>query len=629
MPNFQRRDGQDPERLKSAVVDQIRQGATVNEALAVVGRSRSWYEKNRSTDRDWAGLLDKVRTHVQDPDLRAAQVGGFSEFAETYLGRRVWPHQQNMVDLLEGRDPSWLHPSMVFEPGSMGSRRLLLNVPPNHAKSMTITVEYLTYRVVKDPNVKIMIVSKTQDQAKKFLYAVKSRLTHPRYADMQLAFGPPEGWRKNSDAWTTTQVYLGQDSRDSKEKDPTLEAVGMGGQIYGSRADLIVLDDVVTLSNVAQWEQQMTWIQQEVTSRLGTGQLLVVGTRMGSVDLYRELRNPDHYTDGRVTYTYLAMPAVLRYAEDPKDWETLWPVTDEPFAEADEPDEQGLYPRWTGDRLAEVRNEVGPQKWALVYQQQDVEEDATFDPVAVRGCVSKNRMAGPLEAGLAGHPKDTVGFRVVCSMDPAIAGDCAAVALAVDPQTGKRYVLDVQIISGPTPAQIRELIGRFTDRYKPSTWVIEENAFQGYLAQDEVLRSWMASRGITMRPHQTNANKKDPDYGVASMSGLFGTVRKDGPFRQSQGDGLIELPRADSFGMKQLIEQLVTWSPNVKTKHRKQDAVMALWFAELQARDWVLRGEKFGGWHMQGNSFLSPRDKRRQMVVNLDEWAESRQLDYV
>ena len=173
--------------------------------------------------------------------------GEFAEFCQKYLGFKTWPHQQHIIDLLEGRAPTDLHPSIVYEPGTAGLSRLLVNVPPNHAKSMTVTISYVTYRICKNPNVRVIVVSKTQDQAKKFLYAIKQRLSHPQYIDLQLKFGPADGFKGTSDQWSATKVYLGGDARDSGEKDPTIEALGMGGQIYGARADLIILDDVVTL----------------------------------------------------------------------------------------------------------------------------------------------------------------------------------------------------------------------------------------------------------------------------------------------------------------------------------------------------------------------------------------------
>ncbi|MCL5460341.1 hypothetical protein M3M33_17015, partial [Loigolactobacillus coryniformis] len=65
--------------------------------------------------------------------------------------------------------------------------------------------------------------------------------------------------------------------------------MGIGGQIYGARADLVILDDCVVLGNSAEWEKQMTWLNIEVASRLGpAGKLLVVGTRVAPVDLYQQ-----------------------------------------------------------------------------------------------------------------------------------------------------------------------------------------------------------------------------------------------------------------------------------------------------------------------------------------------------
>jgi hypothetical protein len=49
-------------------------------------------------------------------------------------------------------------------------------------------------------------------------------------------------------------------SRESSEKDPNIEAVGIGGQIYGKRADMIIVDDAVTLKNANEFEKQITLV---------------------------------------------------------------------------------------------------------------------------------------------------------------------------------------------------------------------------------------------------------------------------------------------------------------------------------------------------------------------------------
>lgn len=624
MANYTKGSGRRPkEKTHEIVFNGFREGLSVPEVLKLAGRSRSWYELERKNDPEFRNTVDDIRNRIRDPEAYAKAVPDFPEFCEEYLGMKLWPHQLNMVDVLEGREPRHLHPSMTYEPGVAGNRRILINIPPNHAKTMTVSISYVLWRLLRNPSMSILLVSKTQQFAQKLLYAIKSRLTHPAYARLQADFGPVEGFKDQAEIWTATRIYLGAAETDGQAKDPQIEAVGLGGQIYGARASLILVDDAITLSNATQWENQQDWLRQEVATRLGPDdQLVVVGTRVAPQDLYRELRNPAHYNDEVVPWTVLTMPAVLNYAEKTDQWETLWPIADQPFSEADVPDDDGIYQRWTGPRLSKVRNEVGPKRWSMVYQQQDVEEESVFDPVCVRGCVDNMRNIGLLLPGRHGAPENLSGLYTICSMDPAVKGNTAAVAYCVDRKSGQRWVIDAQFITAPTPKQIRELIEQFTEKYSPHEWVIEANAFQLALVQDEGINEYLASRGVVMKPHYTHShNKKDLEYGVASMSTLFGTVIKEpGKMARHAEDNLITLPMPSAPGVKKMIDELVSWSPDVPTRYRQQDLVMALWFAELRAREVVTtanRKQFYGG----SSQFLSTRDADRRYVVNLDELA--------
>jgi hypothetical protein len=620
-----------PEEARKELIDLVRQGRTIADALKVIGRSRSWYDTQRREAQGFAAFIDNARFRTADlaEDART-NLSDFAEFSEKYLGAKVWDHMLNVVDMLEGREPRWIDPAMTYEKGSGGLSRLLVNVPPNHAKTMTITINYVTYRIVKNPNISVIVISKTQEQAKKFLYAIKQRLTHPRYADLQAAFGPADGYKATADQWSANKIYLGGDIRDNDAKDPTVEAIGMGGQVYGARADLIVLDDVVTLSNANEWAKQQEWIRQEVASRLppGGGQLLVVGTRVSAVDLYKELRNPQHYTDGVLPWSYLSMPAVLEYADNPKDWKTLWAKSEQPLTDTDVPDENGNFDRWTGERLTAVRNEAGPSKWSLVYQNLDIAENAIFDPMCVRGAVNGMRKSGALIAGAAGHPDNAQNFYRIIGIDPAMSGDTAAVAYAVDRRTHKRYVMDVHVMSSPTPAAIRSLIKEWTDAYKPHTVIVESNAFQLFLTQDEEIRNFLATRGINYRPHYTGNNKQDPEFGVASLAPLFGTVTKrDGNNNNLKhaGDNIIELPDSSrNEHIKKLVEQLVTWQPGVQGKRLKMDAVMALWFCEIVARDVLLTSANVPSFLK--NEFTPRHEIESRYIVNLDDLAAAQRI---
>lgn len=618
------------EHAKEVVIESLTKGFTVKESLEIAKRSSFWYEDNRRKDAEFKHRCEVAKAIGSKGSMpkeeRLEKAGDFATFRRKYLQTETWPHQQCWVDLLEGNDPSWMHDSFIYEPGR--KQRLLVNVPPNHSKSTTITIDYATWRICRDPNVRIIIISKTQAMAKKFLYGITSRLTHPRYGDLQAQFAPEGGFKASADKWTANQIYLGGDDKDSGEPHPTVEALGIGGQVYGARADLIICDDCVTLTNAGDWEKQMDWLRQEASTRLGpTGKLLVIGTRVAPQDLYRELRNPDHYTDNRSPWTYFAQPAILANGQDaPEKWECLWPVAERPFEGAedeDEPDENGHYPRWTGPRLAELRNDLGPSRWAMVYMQADVAAEPIFDPICVRGSVQGMRKRGPLIRGAAGHPENPEGFYTICSMDPAMKGETASVAYAVDRETHKRYLLDVSIMAAPTPLRIRELIHQWTELYKPNEWVIESNAFQIFLTSDEEIRKYLATRGIPLKPHHTGHNKKDAEFGVATLQPLFGTKVPKGENQgfKHNGDNLIYLPDMNgNESVKSLIEQLILWDPNVKTKHRKQDAVMALWFAELRAREVLAAADKGEQW-FYSSPFTSQRDADKRLVIPLDEYA--------
>lgn len=598
---------------KRIVLEQVSQGRTVTDALKVAGRTMKAYEQWRSTDREFALAMDRIRQDVSDRMRDESDLDiSFAEFSERYLDAKVFPHAQNVVDMMEGREPTWLHPSMTWEPGEQDL--CIVNMPPEHAKSTTITMNYITYRIALDPNVRVIVVSKTQAMARKFLFGIKTRLTHDKYAAMHARFGPAGGYSAGSESWSQDMIYVSGSVRESGEKDPTVLALGVRGHVYGSRADIIVLDDVVDGTNAHEYEKQIDWIQSEIISRISaSGTLLVVGTRLASKDLYLELRNPTRYPDEASPWSYLAMPAVLEFADKPDDWVTLWPRSNQPEIGAKgvdaEPGEDGLFAKWNGPRLAKKRGRMQPRTWSMVYMQSQVSEDAIFSPEAVSSAVNGNRMTGKMPVGMNGcRSNGDEGLIVVAGLDPATSGHTAAIVGGLDPQTQKRYVFDVFNRAGTKPEEMRELIMAWTDKYRIAEWRIEKNGFQGFLVHDREINDYCNQRGTVIRPHFTGSNKHDVDFGVASMTVLFNNWQEK---RQ-----LIELPStAVSEAAKALVEQLVTWSPDLG-KRAKTDLVMALWFFELACRDRVVSLGSFSRHHAK-NMFLTPWDRSQQHVVNL------------
>jgi hypothetical protein len=614
--------GSDMMTRKATFINYLKNGKSIKEACNDMQISEAQYKYLRTSDTKFREEMDRLRLmrgSSATAEENRVNILPFPEWCEEYLDTKLFNHHLQWYDLMEGRPPRNLHEAQTYIEGD--PEFLLVNTPPEHAKSTTLTMNYVTYRICQDPNIRVILVSQTQEMAKRFLRGIKDRLAseNKNYQKLQIDFGPEGGFDAGASAWTADSIYVSSSTRDSGEKDPTVQALGIVGHIYGSRADLIILDDCVTGKNAHEYQKQMDWLQREVYNRLSYpgGRILLVGTRLAPTDLYGEIIKDEYYGEEESPWTYLTQPAVLEFAEDPEDWVTLWPRTNRPPVSAVgrslvEQGEDGLYPMWTGPALRKRRASMSPKNWALVYMQDRVVDDAIFAPKAVAGCIDGMRTAGVLaKQDMAGHRRNGMdGLYVIGGFDPAMTGHSAAVVLGVDRMTGQRWVLDVWTKGNQKPDDLFDKIKEFTVKYHVNEWRIETNAMNLMVSESRELKSFLASRGCLIRGHYTGKNKWDADFGVASMSILFDGWEKN--------DNLIRLPsRSSGEGMKMMVEQLVTWEPSapgVKTK-KKSDCVMALWFAELGARDVVFQEDTV--FHVT-NSYQSARDKEKNVTVDLD-----------
>lgn len=608
------RSGQSSQASMNTILAALEKGFSIADACRAAQRSRSAYQYYRDNFPEWRDRVDVLLAQrAEGLAERRADMPSFPDFCLEYLGTEMNWHHKQWFDLLEGREPGNFHPKQIYVKGEPD--QILINTPPEHAKSTTLTINYVVYRICQDPNIRILLISRTQDMAKKFLHAIKERLAeNAAYAKLQSTFGPPGGFA-SGDTWAATAIRV--NGSDSGEHAYTVQAVGIGGQIYGTRADLAIMDDCVDHTNFQQFESQISWIQNQVGTRVADagGQMILIGTRIESVDLYSEIMKDHHYVDGESPWTYLTQPAVLEYADDPKDWVTLWPRTNRPpvsvkgrrVAEAEGWPQDGYWPMWHGPALQKKRRKMSARNWSMVYQQDQVSDDSIFKMEAVQGCVDRARYPGRLMPGQPGHRKNGMdGLYVVAGLDPAAAGFTAMVVLALDRQTGVRWLLEVVNRRALPPHEMRSEMERITDRYRVNEWRIEKNAYQASITQDRLIRDMLNSRGCLLSPHHTDSTKWDPDFGVASMASLF-----DG---WDSGHNLIRLPsQTQSEPMRNLIEQLCAWFPETKGL---TDTVMALWFAEIRCRE--LMFTDFDSHHIQSSEFMTERDIENQTVIDID-----------
>lgn len=653
--------GRTPQRIasKAAAQDQliryVSAGQTIQAGLDKIGRSRKTYELWRREDEEFVRRIDAAKQAAGAASARGKESARewmpFETWRKRFLNRDTFWHQRQWIDILEGRDPRDLHPSQTYIKGE--PNKVLITVPPNHAKSATLT-EYVAYRICMDPSYRVLIISAGSDLAQAFLFSVKQILTNPDYLELHKAYGPDGGFEQSAESWTESRITFSQahrssGSRGSHEKDPNVLALGMRSKVYGRRADLAIVDDSVDTNNASEYQKQMRWLNREVLTRIEAGgRTVMLGTRIASIDLYSEIMKGENFGSGVSPWTHFASPAILEeHPSDPTQHVTLWPFSSEPWvseadrsigivcgcgktetcAEGFDVDGERRYPRWDGLHLEKIpRASMSAGEWALVFQQASIPEDATFPEMYVTKAINGLRLCGRLEAGRSGHHATGMhGKYVIAGLDPSIKGFAGMTVCAVDRDTQKRYLLNAWNLRAPTKDELVAKMQQVTEHYAVDEWRVEKTGLLQFFTQDSQMRAWFATRGVRFTEHQTGSNKWDPSFGISSMAALFGEYEKlpEGAIRADNFgyktiiEPLIELPRPNQDGVKALIHQLVTWTPDLDPKKVPQDMLMAMWFMECGARQYLGYGAGTGAAKAFTRSQRFVTGSRRTTVVNI------------
>lgn len=212
--------------------------------------------------------------------------------------------------------------------------RLILNMPPRHAKTQTVTVRYVAWRLIRCPSLRVIIATHTQTLAEALSRQVR-RIVRDAGVPLDPEHNRITDWR--------TRAGGG------------LRAAGAGAAIAGFGADLIVVDDPhrnrESADSLHQRDQLWEWWNDDLLTRQEPGCILcVVMTRFHPDDLVgRILADPEA---GR--WQVVRLPARADAPDDPLGralGEPLWP---ERFGE---------------EELARREREVDPRTWAALYQQ--------------------------------------------------------------------------------------------------------------------------------------------------------------------------------------------------------------------------------------------------------------------
>lgn len=218
---------------------------------------------------------------------------------------------------------------------------LMIEMPPRHGKSMTVTESFPSFYLGKNPDKRVMASAYSDSLARKFgrLNRDKFREFAPELFDLEIS------------------------SSNSAVKDWGIEghsggmlATGIGGSITGHGADVMIIDDPIKNAKEAMSEtiRENVWNEWESTlsTRLHAGaSVVVVMTRWHEDDLIGKLLK----TGGR-KWIRLRLPAI---AEDEDD--LLSREVGEALCS-----ELGYDEEWADQK----KKDVGSRTWASLYQQR-------------------------------------------------------------------------------------------------------------------------------------------------------------------------------------------------------------------------------------------------------------------
>lgn len=147
-----------------------------------------------------------------------------------------------------------------------------------------ITGAYVVWRLWKEPNTRVLIVSASEDFALEIAHFVHS-IIHAEAGD-----GLWSELRPRSDQRTSVLRFdVGPAKTD---KSPSVKAVGISGQLTGSRADLIISDDVEVASNSdteGKREKLKGRIKEYAALLKPGGEIVYLGTPQTEQSIYADL----------------------------------------------------------------------------------------------------------------------------------------------------------------------------------------------------------------------------------------------------------------------------------------------------------------------------------------------------
>ena len=159
--------------------------------------------------------------------------------------------------------------------------RLIIRRFRESAKSTQFTVIRPIRKICEDRNIRIVVISKREDIAARFVGAVAQQLESN--SKILEDFGP---FKDKDKSWTTHAFTV---IRTAAHREPTMQSVGRGGQIVSGRYEYVILDDVEDYDSTHTDNSRKAtyeWFSRDVIPIVTQGgKLVIIQTPQHEMDL--------------------------------------------------------------------------------------------------------------------------------------------------------------------------------------------------------------------------------------------------------------------------------------------------------------------------------------------------------
>ena len=401
-----------------------------------------------------------------------------------------------------------------------GPKRLQIQAFRGVGKSW-ITGAFVLWTLFNDPEKKIMIISASKERADNMsIFLQKLIIETPWLKHLQP--------KADDSRWSRISF----DVNCSPHQAPSVKSVGITGQMTGSRADLMILDDIEVPGN------SMTELMREKLLQLCTeaesiltpkddSRIMYLGTPQTTFTVYRKLSERN--------YRPFVWPA--RYPRDLAQYEGL--IAPQLQADIDngaEPWEPTDPDRFDNEDLQEREASMGRSNYMLQFQLDTTLSDAEKFPLKMADLVvtSVNPTEAPDNVIWCSDPRNvlkdlpTVGLpgdyfyspmqlqgewtpyqETICAVDPSGRGTDETAACYLSQKNGFLYLHEMRAYrDGYSDATLLDIL-KGCKKYNAKTLVVETNFGDGIVSELFKKHLQQTKQNILVDEVRANVRKED------------------------------------------------------------------------------------------------------------------------